>query len=100
MPKRTRLPRTEIIEYKQLKAAAGGSGASGGGGTSYKSGQSVKCRIVAKEACGYEVWIIKDNLHAFLQSGANLKVGQDILSVFVCVQNRRIILYPLLSWQA
>ncbi len=78
MPKRSRLTRTEVIECKQLKAAAGGSGASGGG-TFYAAGQKVICRIVAEEPGGYAVIIPKDNLVGSLPTDAKLKVGEEIL---------------------
>ncbi len=102
MPKRSRTPKVELIEYKQLKIAAGGSGASGGGsggGWPYKQGQNVRCKIISREARdSYDVVICKDNLPARLDTPFDVVEGEEIHGVFVCVLNGRILLTQL--WAA
>ena len=102
MPKRTRAPKAKIIAYKQLKTAAGGSGASGGGSgggfwTPYKPGWNVACQVNYAEKNGYAVTIQKDNLPGFIKTANTLKPGDEILGVFVCVHNGRILLSQLFS---
>jgi hypothetical protein len=100
MPKRSRAPKVELIEYKQLKTAAGGSGASGGGSgggiVGYKQGQNVRCKVLSKtDDAGYDVLILKDNLPAHLKSVTDLEDGDEILAVFVGVHSGRILLAKL-----
>src|SRR5208283_2065792 len=78
MPKRSRAPRAKIIEYKQLKTAAGGNGASGGGsgggGQTYKLAQSLKCMVLAKMANGkYNVVIPEVLVPGTLMTSRDLK---------------------------
>jgi len=110
MPKRSRPPTPQIIEYKQLKTAAGGSGASGGGGSSggtgasgggggsfYRPGQTVPSKVNYAERDGYAVTIGKDNLPGFIKTAIVLRPGDDVLGVFVCFHNGRILLSQLFS---
>jgi hypothetical protein len=99
MPKRFRLPSTQIIAYKQLKTAAGGSGSAGGGGgmTAYRQGQNVACKINYPGKDGYAVTIQKDNLPGFIKTGNVHNPGDEILGVFVCAHNGRILLSQLFS---
>jgi len=96
MPKRFRPLSPQIIEYKQLKTAAGGSGSSGGGGGPfYKEGQIIACKVHYAEKDGYAVNSQKYNLPGFMKTSKILKPGDDVLGVFVCVHNGRMILSQL-----
>lgn len=99
MTKRLRIAKPEIIEYRQLRAAAGGSGSSGGGSGSggYKAGERVVCTVFDSDKHGYKVVIQKDNLPAVLASCQVRKPGEEIVSVFVCVHNGRILLSEIFS---
>jgi len=91
MPRRHK-PHAEIIQYKQLKTAAGGSGSFGGGGGGFAPGQNLICKVSHAEPSGYAVIIVKDNLPGFLPTEVRLRPGEEILAQFVCVSNRRILL--------
>lgn len=99
LPKRRRAPKAEIIEYRQLKAAAGGGGSSGGSGgkTGYKAGQNVACIVVHQEKDGYSVVTEKDNLPGFIATAQIHQPGDQISAVVVCVHNGRILLSQLFS---
>ncbi len=95
-------PKPEIIEYKQLKAAAGGGGSGGsrggrgpsggGGGGGFRPGQNLHCKVIKEEPGGYAMVIVTHNLPAFLPTQALLRPGDEILAQFVCVHNNRILL--------
>lgn len=65
--------------------------------TGYKQGQNVACRVNYAEKDGYAVTIQKDNLPGFIKTANVLKAGDEILGVFVCVHNGRILLSQLFS---
>ncbi|MFN8659392.1 MAG: hypothetical protein U0105_23870 [Candidatus Obscuribacterales bacterium] len=65
--------------------------------TGYKPGQNVVCKIVAPEMGGYAVTIPKDNLPGFLPTDQKLKVGEEVLAQFVCVNGNRVLLQPKMS---
>ena len=97
MPKRSRTPKVELIEYNQLKAAAGGSGASGGG-SFYRQGQNLRCKILSKtNDGGYDVLILEDNVRAFLKTGNDYEDGEEALAMFVCVHKSRIVLTQMVT---
>jgi len=65
--------------------------------TGYKQGQNVACKVNYAEKDGYAVTIQKDNLPGFIKTANVLKAGDEILGVFVCVHNGRILLSQLFS---
>jgi hypothetical protein len=65
--------------------------------TGYKQGQNVACKVNYAEKDGYAVTIQKDNLPGFIKTANTLKAGDEILGVFVCVHNGRILLSQLFS---
>ncbi|MBS2005864.1 MAG: hypothetical protein JST01_02410 [Cyanobacteria bacterium SZAS TMP-1] len=65
--------------------------------TGYKAGQNVACKVNYAEKDGYAVTIQKDNLPGFIKTANTLKAGDEILGVFVCVHNGRILLSQLFS---
>jgi hypothetical protein len=65
--------------------------------TGYKQGQNVSCKVNYAEKDGYAVTILKDNLPGFIKTANTLKTGDEILGVFVCVHNGRILLTQLFS---
>ena len=91
-----------ILQYEDLKAAAGGSGAGGGrgrrsgsggkGGGGYKAGQDVVCKIIEPSPGGYDVVLLKDNLKGFLPTQVRLNPGAKIVGQFVCMHNERALL--------
>jgi hypothetical protein len=98
MPRR-RKPKPEIIEYKQLKTAAGGGGPGGpggggssGGGSGFRAGDDLVCKIIDAEPGGYAVVVRKNNLPGFLPTQALLQTGEEILAKFVCEVNHRMLL--------
>ncbi len=90
MPRR-RPPQAQIIEYKQLKTAAGGSGSSGSGG-GFRAGENLICKVIKAEPSGYEVLIVNHYLAGFLPTQALLRPGEEVLGQIVCVHNHRILL--------
>ncbi|MBU6452534.1 MAG: hypothetical protein KGS72_12185 [Cyanobacteria bacterium REEB67] len=65
--------------------------------TGYKAGQNVACKVNYAEEGGYAVTIQKDNLPGFIKTTNVLKVGEELLGVFVCVHQGRILLTPLFA---
>jgi hypothetical protein len=65
--------------------------------TGYKAGQNVVCKVVAAELGGYAVKIPKDNLPGFLPTEQKLKIGEEVLAEFVCVDKNRVLLRSRLS---
>jgi hypothetical protein len=63
----------------------------------YKRGQNIAIKILSKEAQGYEVLIQKDNIRAYLKTPDKLKIGDEILAVFVCFRSGRAQLTRLFS---
>lgn len=94
MSKRSK-PTAEIVQYEQLKAAAGGSGSSGSGG--YRSGQKIVCKIMNSEPGGYVVSIPNDNMPGFLPTSALLHPGAEVLAQYVCVHRGRVMVSALFS---
>jgi len=90
MPRR-KPPKSKIIEYKQLKTAAGGSGSGGGCGWDFGPGESLRARVIADEPGGYAIVIVQHNLEGFLPTQALLRTGEEILCQFVCVHKHRIL---------
>ena len=91
MPRR-RPPKAMIIEYKQLKTAAGGSGTfGGGGGSGFRAGENVICRVVSSEPGGYAVVIKNGNWPGFLPTQAMLRPGNEIVAQYICVHNNRVL---------
>jgi hypothetical protein len=93
MTKRTR-PKTEILEYKQLKTAAGGSGASGGGGSRFHVGENLICEILHTEQAepgGYSVLVPKHNIEGFLPTEQRFTLGEEVPVQYVCTSNGRML---------
>lgn len=65
--------------------------------TGFKPGQNVVCRVVAPENGGYSVLIPQGNLPGFLPTDQRLKVGEEVLAQFVCVNGNRVLLNAKLS---
>jgi hypothetical protein len=65
--------------------------------TGYKRGQNVSCKVDYAEKDGYAVTIIKDKLPGFIKTSNSLKSGDEVLGVFVCVHQGRILLDPQFS---
>jgi len=63
--------------------------------TGYRQGQNLLCKINGQEKDGYAVTVVKDNLPGFLKTAYQLKVGDEVMAVFVCVNNGRILLSQL-----
>jgi len=90
---RRRPQKARIIEYKQLKTAAGGSGAaSGGGGSGFRPGENLVCRTKNAEPGGYAVSIKNGDLPGFLPTQAMLRPGAELVAQYVCMHNNRILL--------
>jgi hypothetical protein len=70
-------PKAEIIQYEQLRAAAGGSGSSSGGG--YRCGQNLICKVSHAEPGGWAVVLQKDDTPGFLVTDLKLRPGEEIL---------------------
>jgi hypothetical protein len=83
-------PKAEIIQYEQLRAAAGGSGSSSGGG--FRCGQSLICKVSHAEPGGWAVIVQKDAMPGFLFTDLQLRPGDEIFAIFVCVRDGRILL--------
>lgn len=92
--RRRKGPPAEIVVYRALKTAAGGSGSGSGGGSAggYRPGQNVIAKIAKPEIGGYSVIIVKDNLPGYLPSNARHYVGDDVLATFVCFDKNRVLL--------
>jgi hypothetical protein len=93
MTKRTR-PKAEILEYKQLKTAAGGSGASGGGGSGFHVGENLICKILYAEHAepgGYSVLVPKHNVEGFLPTVQRFIPGEEVPVQSVCMSNGRML---------
>jgi len=63
----------------------------------YKAGQNVACRVIKAEGNGYAVVTQKDNLPGYIQTPIKHSPGDEILGVFICVQDGRILLAQLFS---
>jgi hypothetical protein len=63
----------------------------------YKAGQNVACKVLHAEKDGYAVLLQKDNLPGFIKTANKLEPGDEILGVFVCVHNGRVLLSQLFS---
>jgi hypothetical protein len=90
MTKRTR-PRAEILEYKRLMTAAGGSGASGGGGSGFHRGEKLTCKISHVQPGGYSVLVSKHNIVGFLPTEQSFKPGEEVPVQYVCTSNGRML---------
>lgn len=94
-----------ILQYQELKAAAGGSGIGGGGsgrggrnGAPWKrlrANQEIVCRILEAVPGGYLIEVDDVDLPSFLISEACIEPGQQILAQFLCIHKRNLILCPL-----
>jgi hypothetical protein len=92
-----------ILQYQELKAAAGGSGVGGGGrggrnGASWKrlrANQEIVCRILEAVPGGYLIEVDDVNLPSYLISEACIEPSQQILAQFLCIHKRNLILCPL-----
>lgn len=78
----------EIVEYKDLKAAAGGGGS---GDSGFIAGQEMECEILQAEAGGYLVFMEKYHLNGFLPTEMNYKQGERVIALFICKHNNRIV---------
>ena len=92
MTKRARPLKAEILEYKQLKAAAGGSGASGGGGTGFRAGETMICKISHWEPNGYAALVPKYNVVGLLVTEQRFAPGEEVSVQFVCISKSRMLL--------
>ncbi len=90
MTKRTR-PKAEILEYKQLKTAAGGSGASGGGGSGFHAGENLVCKVSHEEPGGYSVLVPNHNVVGFLPTEQQFTPGEEVLVQYVCTSSGRML---------
>jgi hypothetical protein len=71
--------KARIIQYEQLKAAAGGGGSRGGNGLT--PGQNVICTVISSEPGGYAVTVTgRPNAPGFLPTQAILRSGEEILA--------------------
>ncbi|MDP3507234.1 MAG: hypothetical protein Q8T09_04545 [Candidatus Melainabacteria bacterium] len=90
---------SSILEYQQLKAAAGGSGGGGQGhGAKRKClrvNQEIACRILESVPGGYLVKVDDVDLPSYLVSEARIESGQEILAQVFCIHNGSLILCPL-----
>lgn len=87
----------KIIEYEQLKAAAGGSGSgTGSGNIGIRAGQFVACKVLRAACGGYDVKLHKHNVLGFLPTEATLNDGDELVAQFVCMHNNRVLLS---SWR-
>ena len=63
----------------------------------FKAGQSVVCKVLAKEHGGYAVIFPKVNGRGFLPTEAKLKIGEEILAQYVCFHNGRVLMSARIS---
>ncbi|HEY9714466.1 MAG TPA: hypothetical protein V6C72_13425 [Chroococcales cyanobacterium] len=70
------------------KAAAGFSGEWG----SYRAGQKLPCRILAREPGGYSVLLVGESRSGFLPTTRQLEIGEELDLQFVCIHGDRILL--------
>ncbi len=93
-----------IVQYQQLRAAAGGSGVGGGSGSGSRNGatwrrlrpnQELVCRIIEAVPGGYLIKVDDVDLPSYLITDACIEPGQEILAQFFCVHQKNLILCPL-----
>lgn len=65
--------------------------------SAYKVGESVACIVSHAENTGYAIKTVKDGLPGFIQTKRQLEPGQEILAVFVCAHNGRLLLTELFT---
>ncbi len=97
---------SSILQYQQLKAAAGGSGVGGGSGSGPGSGngatwrrlrpnQELVCSIIEAVPGGYLIKVDDVDLPSYLITEARIEPGQEILAQFFCIHRKNLILCPL-----
>ena len=99
---------SSILQYQQLKAAAGGSGVGGGSGAGSGPGsgngaawrrlrqnQELVCCIIEAVPGGYLIRVEDVDLPSYLITEACLEPGQEILAQLFCIHRKNLILCPL-----
>jgi hypothetical protein len=96
---------TSLLQYQQLKTAAGGSGVGGsgaGGGRGrnpdlrrLRENQEITVRIVEAIPGGYRIKVADFDLPSYLLSDAKIRIGEEILAQFLCGYKDNLIFCPL-----
>lgn len=93
-----------IMQYQQLKAAAGGSGVGGGSGSGCGSGgncrrlrqsQEVVCCVLEAVPGGYLIKVDGVDLPSYLVTEACIEPGQEILAQVFCIHRKSLTLCPV-----
>jgi len=95
---------TSLLQYQQLKTAAGGSGVGGsgaGGGRGnpdlrrLRENQEITVRIVEAIPGGYRIKVADFDLPSYLLSDAKIRIDEEILARFLCGYKDNFIFCPL-----
>lgn len=104
MQQRERKVVTSLLQYQQLKAAAGGSGVGGsgaGGGRGnpdlrrLRENKEITVRIVEAIPGGYQIKVAEFDLPSYLLSDARIRIDEKILARFLCCYKDNLIFCPL-----
>ncbi|MFA6556886.1 MAG: hypothetical protein WCT03_10740 [Candidatus Obscuribacterales bacterium] len=104
MQQRERKVVTSLLQYQQLKTAAGGSGVGGsgaGGGRGnpdlrrLRENQEITVRIVEAIPGGYRIKVADFDLPSYLLSDARIRIGEEILARFLCGYKDNLIFCPI-----
>ncbi|CAN5407160.1 hypothetical protein BH11CYA1_BH11CYA1_48480 [soil metagenome] len=98
MQRRQRKGLPSLLQYQQLKAAAGGAGSGGGGHLSLRhlrANKEITVHIVEAIPGGYLIQVPDFNMPSYLISEANIAIGHKILAQFLCLYKNNLIFCPL-----
>jgi len=96
----SKLASGDLIEYRQLKAKAGGTGDGGGSrppSRRFRAGEEVTCKIAGSISRGYQLSIEGISNSAFLRTDAKIEIGAEIVVQFVCVYRGSFIFEALIG---
>ncbi len=100
MQQRRRKGVPSLLQYQQLKAAAGGSGAGSGGRggpglRQLRERNEIAVHIVAAIPGGYLIKVANFTMPTYLVSDAHIEPGQEILAQFLCIRSNSLIFCPI-----